>query len=112
VCHSLNCSPGAGQQGLERGAVGQLQQLHQRQLELGRQRPIGALHAVPAPLQRRQQELPDLVPGRRRHRGRRGEPALHVRGPHTSETKGKDGSVDFYTTRGVAPWWSEGGTQL
>lgn len=99
--YSSNCSSGAGQQGLEGGAVGQLQQLHQRQLELGRQRPIGALHAVPAALQRRQQELPALVPGRRCDGGRRGERALHVRGPHSSEAEGKDGCGESVTKRGI-----------
>lgn len=78
IVFSTCCSSRASQQGLERGAVGQLQQFDQRKLELGRQRPVGALHAVPASVQRRQQELPALAPGRRWRGGQHGEHTLHV----------------------------------
>lgn len=87
----LNFSPRASQQGLERGAVSQLQQLDQWQLELGCQRPVSALHTVPTSFQRYQQELPALVPGWWCQWGCHREHALHVWGPHTSEAKGKDG---------------------
>lgn len=88
---SLNCSPRASQQGLEGGAVSQLQQFDQWQLELGCQWPISALHTVPTSFQRHQQELPALVPGWWCQWGYYRERALHVWGPHTSEAKGKGG---------------------
>lgn len=85
---SPNCSSRASQQGLERGAVSQLQQFNQWQLELGCQRPVSALHTVPTSFQWCQQELPALAPGWRCQWGHHREHALHVWGPHTSKAKG------------------------
>lgn len=87
------CSSRASQQGLERGAVSQLQQFNQWQLELGCKWPVSALHTVPTSFQWCQQELPALAPGWWCQWGHHREHALHVWGPHTSKAKGKEGCI-------------------
>lgn len=87
----INCSPRASRQSLEGGAVSQLQQFNQRQLELGCQWPFSALYSVPTAFKRYQQELPALIPGWWWQWGR--EPAIHVWRPHTSEAKGNNESL-------------------